>query len=262
MYLCCQYKNNVRTRMKILNSHYIALPEPHRIIMSSKTHDVGIQIGVLSVVEEQPTVGGAYGIVTHKHPVVKSLGHIGFIESNDGRINTFFSMSRADGDIWTDVEIFDCFMLCDADKREIALPVFNSILIQSFTNGDADYDPVSLFKCLREEGIDVKLTDNAKQDHQQIILTPMEYGDKMYLMSYFSQLPFAVPFGDVVDDEQMRLYDENEVFFEFVNQARALVALNPKYDFKFLIPDNRLEHLMDRLNTELNNYLEREDGCE
>ena len=36
--------------MKIINSHYIPLPEPHQVIMGPGAEEIAEQIGVLSVV--------------------------------------------------------------------------------------------------------------------------------------------------------------------------------------------------------------------
>ena len=55
--------------MKIINSHYIPLPEPHWLIIDPKA-SIYVQIGTLTVVEEAPKAKGKYGIVTHSHPVV------------------------------------------------------------------------------------------------------------------------------------------------------------------------------------------------
>lgn len=245
--------------MRIINSHYIPLPAPYRLIMSSKSDEIAIQIGVLSVVEEAPSIGGGYGIVTHEHPVVKSVGHTAYIAEEGASLQTFYSLSKADGNVWSDEEIGDCIMLCPADKRSINLLLFNMVLSTSLTGRHGDYDPIGLLQRLKEHGISLELTENAKKDHQEIVLVPIEVERKMYLKSYDAQLPFAVAFGDCVGEKMMEPYDMNEVFFEFVNQARALLTFNRNYDFKFLILDRRLDDLTERLNTELNNYLERED---
>ena len=41
----------VHTRMNIINSHYIPLPEPHMVIMGPDEDQIAEQIGVLTVVE-------------------------------------------------------------------------------------------------------------------------------------------------------------------------------------------------------------------
>ena len=57
----------------------------------------------------------------------------------------------------------------------------------------------------------------------------------------------------------MRLIDDDDIFFEFVNQARAMLELNPHYDFHFTTIDKQMEYMAERLNKELNDYLERPD---
>lgn len=250
------------TRMRIINSHYIPLPAPYRLIMSSKSDEIAVQIGVLSVVEEQPSSDGGYGIVTHEHPVVKSVGHTAYISEEDESLETFYSLSKADGSVWSDEEVGDCIMLCSADKRSINLLLFNLLLSSSLASKHGDYDPIGLLRRLKEYGISLELTENAKRDRQEIVLVPIEVGRKMYLKSYEAQLPFAVAFADCVGEGMMKPYDMNEVFFEFVNQARMLLTFNRNYDFKFMVLDHRQDDLTERLNTELNNYLEREDESE
>ena len=57
--------------MKIINSHYIPMPEPRWLIITP-IGEIYDQIGTLSVVEEAPGKKGKYGIKTHNHPVVVS----------------------------------------------------------------------------------------------------------------------------------------------------------------------------------------------
>ena len=73
--------------MKIINSHYIPLPMPHNVIMSPDTERVAEQIGVLSVVEEAPTPDNGYGIITHEHPVVRTLGQNAVVSEDKENIN-------------------------------------------------------------------------------------------------------------------------------------------------------------------------------
>ena len=53
--------------MKIINSHYIPLPEPRWLIVDAMG-SIHEQIGTLTVVEGERKDG--YGIVTHSYPVV------------------------------------------------------------------------------------------------------------------------------------------------------------------------------------------------
>lgn len=90
----------------------------------------------------------------------------------------------------------------------------------------------------------------------------MNIGDKMYLQSYIAQPLFLVYFADVVDDTHIQPIDDDDIFFEFVNQARTMLEINPKYDFHFTTIDKQLDYIAERLNEELNNYLERPDESE
>ena len=45
--------------MKIINSHYIPLPEPHWLIVDPKA-SIYEQIGTLTVVEEAPVTAGRF----------------------------------------------------------------------------------------------------------------------------------------------------------------------------------------------------------
>ena len=57
------------TRMKIINSHYIPLPEPRWLIMTPQG-DIYEQVGTLTVVEDVSTKKEGYAIKTYSHPVV------------------------------------------------------------------------------------------------------------------------------------------------------------------------------------------------
>lgn len=125
-----------------------------------------------------------------------------------------------------------------------------------------DYDPMGMMERFKECGIKVVWPDNVKENHQEIVLTNMNIGDKMYLQSYIAQPLFLVYFADVVDDTHIQPIDDDDIFFEFVNQARAMLEINPKYDFHFTTIDKQLDYIAERLNEELNNYLERPDESE
>ena len=51
----------------------------------------------------------------------------------------------------------------------------------------------------------------------------------------------------------------DEIFMEYVNQARAYLKINPNYRFHFSSSLEILEPLIDKLNNELNDYLERKE---
>ena len=84
--------------MKIINSHYIPLPEPRWLIVDPKGA-IYEQLGTLTVVEEAPKEKGKYGIITHSHPVV-AFADIGYTEDDGDRINIMTSLTIADGRCW------------------------------------------------------------------------------------------------------------------------------------------------------------------
>ena len=90
----------------------------------------------------------------------------------------------------------------------------------------------------------------------------MRIGDKVYLQSILLQPLFLVNFADAIDEQQVQLLDEDDIFFEFVNQARAMLEVNPHYEFHFTVLDQQMSYIADRLNKELNDYLERPDESE
>jgi hypothetical protein len=55
--------------MKIINSHYIPLPEPRWLIVDP-VGTIYDQIGTLTVVEDSSKEKGKFGITTHSYPVV------------------------------------------------------------------------------------------------------------------------------------------------------------------------------------------------
>jgi hypothetical protein len=248
--------------MKIINTHYIPLAEPHNIIMAPGEDAIAEQIGVLSVIEEAPTEDGGYGIKTHEHPVTRQLPQT-IIEKDDKHNYTVMAtVAKAEGDIWWHVENTDCLMVCPVAKRVIHSFQLNLLMMSLMAHTGDDYDPMGMMERFKECGIKVVWPDNVKENHQEIILTNMNIGDKMYLQSYIAQPLFLVYFADVVDDTHIQPIDDDDIFFEFVNQARTMLEINPKYDFHFTTIDKQLDYIAERLNEELNNYLERPDESE
>ena len=101
--------------MKIINSHYIPLPMPHNVIMSPDTERVAEQIGVLSVVEEAPTPDNGYGIITHEHPVVRTLGQNAVVSEDKENINFMVTLEKAEGNVWYHLENKECFVVRDEE---------------------------------------------------------------------------------------------------------------------------------------------------
>ena len=125
-----------------------------------------------------------------------------------------------------------------------------------------EYDPIGMMERFKEVGIEVKWEDSAKENHQEIILTNMAIGDKMYFQSYIGQPLFLVYFADMIDDKHIQPIDDDDIFYEFVNQARALLEINPNFEFHFTTIDKQLDYITERLNKELNDYLERPNESE
>lgn len=249
--------------MKIINSHYIPFGQPHNIIMGPGEDEIAEQIGILSVIEEAPTANGGYGIMTHEHPVVRSLGPMFIATTEGGRINFMTSIDKGDGDVWSHLENKDCVFVCPVDNRQIVSIHLNALAMHRMMTTDGDFEPIKLMHQLKESGIAVKWVADAKQNQQDIVLTNMIIGNKAYLQSLPTQLPFLVYFADVEEDEiHLTPLSDDDIFFEFVNQARALLEVNPQYNFHFRALDDQLEYITERLNTTLNNYLERPDESE
>lgn len=248
--------------MNIINSHYIPLPEPHMVIMGPDEDQIAEQIGVLSVVEEAPAADGSYGIKTHEHPVVRTLGQSVVVDEKQDRYNFMFTVEKAEGDVWYHLENSDCLMVCPVDNRKITSLQLNLLTMSRMIHSDVDYDPLGMMERLREQGIKVEWEDCAKEDHQDIVLSNMRIGEKLYLQSLIQQPLFLVYYADVVDEEKAQTIEDDDIFFEFVNQARAMLEVNPHYDFHFTTLDKQMSFMADRLNNELNDYLERPDESE
>jgi hypothetical protein len=67
-----------------------------------------------------------------------------------------------------------------------------------------------------------------------------------------------VPFWAYADKKGVHI-KWDEIFMEYVNQARAYLKINPKYRFHFSSALEILKPLIERLNNELNDYLERKE---
>ena len=153
-------------------------------------------------------------------------------------------------------------MVCPAKKRKIASFQLNLLMMSQMMHTGADYDPMGMMHRLKENGIEVEWDKKAKENYQEIILNNMRIGDKVYLQSILLQPLFLVNFADAIDEQQVQLLDEDDIFFEFVNQARAMLEVNPHYEFHFTVLDQQMSYIADRLNKELNDYLERPDESE
>ena len=61
--------------MKIINSHYIPLPEPRWLIVDSKG-TIYEQLGTMTIVADASKEKGEGGIKTYAHPVVAQWCHV------------------------------------------------------------------------------------------------------------------------------------------------------------------------------------------
>ena len=78
------------------------------------------------------------------------------------------------------------------------------------------------------------------------------------LVNDLTEILFMVPFGAYADKKGVHI-KWDEIFMEYVNQARAYLKINPNYRFHFSSSLEILEPLVERLNNELNDYLERKE---
>ena len=73
------------------------------------------------------------------------------------------------------------------------------------------------------------------------------------------QMFFAVPFWAVASLKDGIQIEYDKILMEFVNQARIYLTINPKYKFHFSTSIDVLEEVVDKLNNELENYLDRKE---
>ena len=80
----------------------------------------------------------------------------------------------------------------------------------------------------------------------------------VYLESDLGGLYFAIPLGKPNKDKTIDI-DSKKVLLEIVNQARAYLKINPKYQFRFKTAVESIQEVIDEVNNELNDYLERKE---
>ncbi len=244
--------------MKIINSHYIPLPDPHWLIVDPKA-SIYEQIGTLTVVAEAPKTKGKYGIVTHSHPVVVFADCERAADQGEN-IEYMGSLTIADGMVLDDVEIEDCTRLCPSNRRTLVDMMFNvlmfkfqkSVYFENFYLEDFIED-------LKLAGIKLLLPE---ADQQEIKLTTYEGNEDgngmVMIMSDMSGIFFMTPFSATADKHGVHP-NWDEIFMEIVNQARAYLTINPNYKFHFSSSVDSLQPLVDKLNADLNDYLERKE---
>ena len=240
--------------MKIINSHYIPMPEPRWLIItpSGKIYD---QIGTLSVVEEAPDKKGKYGIITHNHPVVVSADKDS-IEEKEDRYDVRTMLTLANGRVLDDVLVDDCIRLCPTERRSIDFIRFNTLAMTFMTGYDfEEFDLEEFIEELRTCGIKLHFPED---ELQEMSLTTFDGKAIGMIISDPSQLFFAVPFWAVANNKGVYIECE-KILMEFVNQARVYLGINPKYKFHFSTSIDILKELVDELNNEIENYLDRKE---
>lgn len=241
--------------MKIINSHYIPMPEPRWLIITP-IGEIYDQIGTLSVVEEAPGKKGKYGIKTHNHPVVVSADKDTMQEKKDCYDFTT-SLTLGNGKVLDDVLVDNCIRVCPTDHRTIDFMRFNC-LAMNFMTGEY-FEDFSLEEFIEElRGCGIKFLF-PKKEEQEMTLTTFEGDTIGMIISDPLQMFFAVPFWAVASLKDGIQIEYDKILMEFVNQARIYLTINPKYKFHFSTSIDVLEEVVDKLNNELENYLDRKE---
>ena len=244
--------------MKIINSHYIPLPEPRWLIVDP-VGTIYEQIGSLTVVEDSSKEKGGFGITTHSYPVVSYPG-IDNTEETEDAVLLHATLAHADGQVLDDVEAKDCTQLCLSKHRVLTYLRFNALTFKYQTSKDfEDFYLEDFIDDLKAYCIKLVFPET---DLQEITLTTFngrEDGSGLgMIMSDLTELLFIVPFYAYADKKGVHIRWD-EIFMEFVNQARAYLKINPKYRFHFKSSLDLLDPLVERLNNELNDYIERKE---
>ena len=241
--------------MKIINSHYIPLPEPRWLIMDPQG-DIYEQVGTLTVVEDVSTKKEGYGIKTHSHPVVVFADKMNKEEDGD-RVNYMSTITIADGMVLDDVLLEDCTRLCPSKQRIITFMQFNTLVVKLMTRPYAeDIDLDTLIEDMKFCAIKFIFPE---QELYELNLTTMDYDGNVYVISDGECSPqFIMPVYAYMDKQGVHI-DYDKIFMEFVNQARAYLKISRKFRFHFNTPREEWQQLVERLNNELNDYLERKE---
>lgn len=247
--------------MKIINSHYIPLPEPHMLFVSMKNAHIYKHIGTLVVIEEKPGKNGEYGIITHEHPVTSTAWlDLADEEDKDSSL-LYYASTSVGGKVLHEIETQQTLQLCPSDKRELPFERFNSILLSHYMEYPIeDFDLRELI--VEIDGCGIRMEFPA-DPCQEIILTSVDYHGKTYLMSDLSGLFFCKHIG-AEGDEEFFISEElyHEIQMEFVNQARAYLEIDPSYYFEFTTHREDLQDLVSQLNQDFNDYMVRPDESE
>ena len=241
--------------MKIINSHYIPLPEPRWLIVDSYGF-IYEQLGALTVVEEVSKKEGRCVMETHSFPVVANSIADVYDESNEDGMAMSCSLAPADGRVLGDTELEDCFRLCPTNHRVVPYLKFNLLAMKYLSyHGFEDFD---LDQCIESmHGSNIRL-DFPKEELQEIQLTISGNAGIAYMESDLGGLYFAIPLGKPVKGGKVEI-DSKKVLLEIVNQARAYLKINPNYQFRFKTAVESIQDVIDEVNDELNDYLERKE---
>ena len=244
--------------MKIINSHYIPLPEPRWLIADPKG-SIYEQLGTLTIVEDSSKEKGKSVITTHSHPVV-AYADIDVVEDDGKNFKYMSTLTRANGKVLDDVLNDDCFRLCPSGCRNLTYIIFNMLVLRYETGPHyEDFFLDDFIEDLRSAHVKLIFPD---KELQEVSLTTFETGDEgnksSVIMSDPSQIFFISPFWATADKKGVHIEWE-EIFMEYVNQARSYLQINPKYRFHFKSSLDLLAPLVEKLNNELNDYLERKE---
>ena len=238
--------------MKIINSHYIPMPEPRWLIVTPEG-EIYEQLGTLSVVGESSTKKSKYGITTHNHPVV-AFAVTGYIEETEDSINVSDTITIANGFVLDDVLTDDCSRLCLENHRAVSLVKYNLLALKLLRdNGYENFKMEKLQETFKSCSIKVRFPEEEMHD---IELTLSSDEDLGLLFSDMSDLFFAVPCWAYADKDGVHIEDD-KILMEFVNQARTYLKINHKYRFHFHTSIEALQPLIDKINNELEDYLDR-----
>jgi hypothetical protein len=241
--------------MKIINSHYIPLPEPHWLIADTNGF-IYEQLGTLTVVESASKNTDGCSIVTHSYPVIANAITDVYDESKEDGLAMNCSLAPADGRVLGDTELEDCFRLCPSNHRVVPYLKFNLLAMKYLSY--AGYENFDLAESIGYmQGCNIRL-DFPKQNEQTVQFSLSNYDGNIYMESDLGGLYFTIPVGRLQKGNKLEI-DSDKLLMEVVNQARAYLMINPKYRFHFTTAIDDFQDVIDLLNNELNDYLERKE---
>ena len=245
------------TRMKIINSHYIPLPEPRWLIVDPKG-TIYEQLGTMTIVADASKEKGEGGIKTYAHPVV---AHTAFDTPEDkGDTMQFYTLlTPANGKVLDDVLLEDCTPMCLSGHRSLTYLRFNALFLRLTRTHYEDFYLEDFIEDLKFYAIKLIFPEKELQEIHITTFSEKEHPENGgFLINDLTEILFLVPFWAYADKNGVHIRWD-EIFMEYVNQARAYLKINPNYRFHFSSALEILEPLVERLNNELNDYLERKE---